>query len=361
MGPGSAEGVHEQASRRQDGVLPLPKPDGERAAGRTCRRKSVRRFVPLFLLTSFCLVPQTHSCRYIDLSTLILASPLTLPSSTVIAYMFRFHLTVLVPLVIQPQHDWATAFAILSHSLSSLTHLDLSHSRSSLVDRLLFPSLASAAQNLRSLFLPHMQITPSTWRVAMVALLLYSLKELVIKSATPSFFREILPYFAGSPLRAFGIEVFPGTANDGEENPVAALIKGLESWPEATLPRDNETPKQEKLPHRLKLRLNGVDAVIEVIVTLGCGIASRKNWQLAIGKSEEEKRGAATRWCIPLFLPTSAPSPLRVAAMIGIGAELTTVRSAPFPPFSSAAAAASHDARTSRRRRDRHSHHQLRR
>ncbi|GAA6040037.1 hypothetical protein JCM8097_004749 [Rhodosporidiobolus ruineniae] len=129
-----------------------------------------------------------------DLDHLTLACPLA--GDFTLSSVLR----ILVLVSVVPDRPWFTCLTQLEPSLQTLAHLSLAEFCLEPFEPLLFPSLAPSAAALKQLDLPCLHVRPSSWRLALFALLCRSLKYLHIKhGASPEAIRELLPlFFEGS-------------------------------------------------------------------------------------------------------------------------------------------------------------------
>ncbi|GAA5890651.1 hypothetical protein JCM6882_000612 [Rhodosporidiobolus microsporus] len=181
-----------------------------------------------------------------DLVSFTTTCPFILPPSTTKPPIlpFKLHQLVLRPVdPHQPFSSWLSTVSLLSPALTSLRELDLSHFAPHPSEPLFFPSLMPTSNTLTILKLPHLALTPSSYRLALFAATgLPSLTTLVLASANAYGIREVLPYF-GRIARALKALVFQQflvpfgaglvLSDDLLEYPdtVRALADVLDKWP----------------------------------------------------------------------------------------------------------------------------------
>jgi hypothetical protein len=233
-------------------------------------------FLPYFS-SKFLLSARQHST---DLKILLLISPLT--DSKTNPVKLSFSLSMLNLQSHSRSAEWSTTFSLLTEPVKNLLSLDVSRFFLPTIEPFLFPSFGRAASSLRILNLPLLVLHPSSYRLALFAMCCTSLRHLSILSATPTVLREILPFFAASPLCAFTIFSFGGLTMPGiPGDPIEGLAAGLEFWPEAT-------PEQRKENQGLSIQLLGVDNWIGTVRRLHPrekeegGVVGRKGWRLGV-------------------------------------------------------------------------------
>ncbi|GAA6005944.1 hypothetical protein JCM10207_007283 [Rhodosporidiobolus poonsookiae] len=200
------------------------------------------------------------------LRSLALFNPLAVPTQTTakapfVGFPFRLRNLAVInfaSMVHSPQ-DWGTTFSFLSAggNLSHVRSIDFENfAFGPSLNATFFPGLAPAADSLKTLELPPMDVNPSSWRLALFALLLRQLERLVIHSASAAWFCEILPYFSPAlpgrkvdlehlaiqhlhlPLGAGFLPPIPSARPNRPDisaldfpDPLEALVATLATWP----------------------------------------------------------------------------------------------------------------------------------
>ncbi|GAA5957982.1 hypothetical protein JCM10213_007014, partial [Rhodosporidiobolus nylandii] len=226
-----------------------------------------------------------------DLRTLYLGTALR-PARSHTAFPFRLMALAVHNQVADPSRDWSFTFSVLSPSLCSLQRLEFSSFHFQPYEPHLFPALAPSARTLSTLELPYLQLSSSSWRLALFALLCTSLRQLSIGGEVHALpLSELLPLFRRAPIQVLALQQLAVPVGAGLippeallwPDPLAALYGVLREW---TSPQEDERRKALYPP----LKVQSHDAreraayAVPRVLHFGC-VLSKEGSRVYIGET----------------------------------------------------------------------------
>ncbi|GAA5957973.1 hypothetical protein JCM10213_007010, partial [Rhodosporidiobolus nylandii] len=226
-----------------------------------------------------------------ELKTLYLSTALR-PAPSHTAFPFRLMALAVHNQVADPSRDWSFTFSVLSPSLCSLQRLDLERFHFQPYEPHLFPALASSARTLSTLELPYLQLSSSSWRLALFALLCTSLRQLRIGDEVHALpLSELLPLFRRAPTQVLTLQQLAVPVGAGLilpealswPDPLAALYGVLREW---TSPQEEARAKGLYPPLKVQYHDARVGAAYAVsrVLQFG-GVVSKEGSRAYVGET----------------------------------------------------------------------------